>query len=133
MNTLEGILTTLNNIEKRLKRLEAAEHMHRTLRMGSSSELTIAGGVITRTQSNHRIDTEGDAASDDLDAINGGESGDLLFLRAENGARTVVVKDATDNLYLEGDMSLDSIYDYILLLNVGGSSWYEISRSNNGA
>ena len=35
----------------------------------SSAELVIATGAVTQTQSYHTIDTEADAASDDLDTI----------------------------------------------------------------
>ena len=102
------------------------------LRLTAATELTIATGAITVTQSYHRIDTQADAASDDLDTINGGTEGDILVLRAENGARDVVVKDATGNIQCAGDMTLDNVQDTIVLF-YDGSNWIELCRSNNSA
>lgn len=61
-------------------------------------ELTIAAGAITVTGANHTIDTEGDAASDDLDTISGGADGMVVSLRIENDAREVVLKDGAGNI-----------------------------------
>jgi hypothetical protein len=101
---------------------------------GDGSEKTIATGVITITSSYHRVDTEGDAATDDLTTINGGTMGRYLTLRAENGARDVVVKDGTGNLQLEGDMTLNNVQDTITLIYDSNlTAWLEVARSNNGA
>lgn len=91
------------------------------LAFASSTELTIATGVVTVNANWYRVDTEGDAASDDLDTItNGAEvrDGFLLFLRAENAARTVVVKHNTGNiLCMNGvDQSLDDSHDIAVLV-----------------
>ena len=99
--------------------------------IGNGTELTIASGAITITQSYHAVDTESDASSDDLTNINGGSAGAILVLRAKNSARTVVCKDGTGNLQLSGDFSMDTDNDIITLI-FDGSSWFEISRSNNG-
>ena len=61
---------------------EVQEHKHPIWNLGTPTELTIAAGVITRTRSNHTVDTQGDDATDDLDTINGGVEGDILLLRA---------------------------------------------------
>jgi hypothetical protein len=98
--------------------------------VGSETELTISGGEITVTQSYHDVDTQGGAASDDLDTINGGNIGSFLVLRPENAARTVVLKDATGNLVLAGDFTMDHRSDMILLI-FGGTNWVELSRSDN--
>jgi len=79
-----------------------------------------------------RVETQGAAATDDLDSIDGGTEGDLIILTAQNDAHTVVVKDTTGNLRLAGaDMSLDSADDTITLL-YDGTNWLEMARSNNG-
>lgn len=59
----------------------------------TTSELTIASGAVTPTRGNHSIDTEADAASDDLDTITvaGAISGTFLTLRGESDARKVYV------------------------------------------
>ena len=99
----------------------------------ASSELTIASGVVTADQTFHSIDTESDAGTDDLDTINGGGDGDIIIIKAENAARTIVVKDGTGNLRTAGDFSMDNSTDTMMLINSGGSTWLELSRSNNGA
>jgi hypothetical protein len=99
-----------------------------------TSELTIATGAVTATGGYHNIDTESDAASDDLDTINGGVDGMRLVIRANNTARTVVVKDATGNIQCAGDMSLDSTQDTMELIYDGTlTAWLEVGRSDNGA
>ncbi len=101
-------------------------------RLGPNTELTIASGAITVTGSYHHVDTESDAATDDLDTINGGTVGDILILRAANGTRDIVLKDGTGNLRLNGDFTMNNLDDHIMLIfSSGGSLWCEISRSDN--
>jgi len=56
--------------------------------------LTIASGVITVTGVYHLLDTEGGAATDDLDTINIGVDGQYLELRTVNSARDVNITNA---------------------------------------
>jgi hypothetical protein len=95
---------------------------------------TIASGVVTLTSYFNlvRIDTEGSAASDDLDTIDGGQFGQVTTFAANNTARTVVFKDGTGNLRLAGDFSLDNTEDSITCV-FNGTNWLEIARSDNGA
>lgn len=99
----------------------------------ASSELTIASGVVTADQTFHSIDTETDASTDDLDTINGGGDGDIIIIKAVHADRTIVVKDGTGNLQTAGHFSMDNSTDTMMLINSGGSTWLELSRSNNGA
>lgn len=99
---------------------------------GWGLELTIASGAITVIHAWHLVDTESDAASDDLDTINGGSIGQIIVITAANSARTVVVKDGTGNLKLAGDCTLDNREDTLMLL-YDGITWLELARSNNGA
>jgi hypothetical protein len=97
------------------------------------NSLTISGGVISVTNSWHRINTEAAAASDDLDTINGFTDGMQLYLRAASSSNTVVLKDETGNLVLAGDFSMDNGDDIIHLIYDGTSGkWKEVSRSDNG-
>lgn len=89
------------------------------LEFAASTGLTIATGAITITQNFHRVDTEGAAASDDLDTINGlANDGMVLVLRAANDARTVIIKHGTGNIKCVGnaDLSLDDAQDFALLV-----------------
>jgi hypothetical protein len=87
-------------------------------------ELTIDTGAVTKTYSHHAIDTEGDAASDDLDTISGGAEGEVILIRPADGARTVVLKHNTGNIWSinGGDITLDDADDYALLV-YSGSKW----------
>jgi len=99
---------------------------------GTATELTIATGAVTMTQTYHSIDTESDAASDDLDTISGGTEGDIIVIRANNSLRSVVVKDGTGNIQGVGDFTMDNVQDVWTGI-FDGTNWLEISRSNNGA
>ena len=96
--------------------------------------LTITGTVasLNKNLSRINVDTEAVAATDDLDTITGGVSGDILILAAADSARTIVCKDGTGNMKLAGDFSLDNAEDRIVLM-YEGTTWYELSRSDNGA
>lgn len=93
---------------------------------GTPTELTISSGAITVTGSYHTVDTEADAASDDLETINGGTNGQLLFLRAANTARTVYIRNNTgsapkiQNQY--GDFALDNTEKAVVML-YDGTNW----------
>ena len=95
------------------------------------TELTISTGAITITQLRHKIDTESDDATDDLVTINGAYGNvHLIILRAENDARTVVVKHNTGNIWLRGksDLSLDDLEDGIMLAwDSTNSKWFSVA------
>lgn len=122
----------IDNLVRRVTILETGET---TLFDMAGTELTIASGVITKGTGKftwHRVDTQGDAASDDLDTISGGQAGDILFVSAMDNARSVVIKDATDNLRLTGDLTLDNAADMACLL-YKNDLWYEVSFSDIAA
>lgn len=112
--------------------LRVQHNMFSTAMAGSTRELTIATGAITAFADWHTVDTESDAATDDLDTVNGGFDGAIVTLRAINGARDVVVKDGTGNMKLSGDCTLNNVEDTITMRYMSGT-WYELSRSDNGA
>lgn len=88
-----------------------------TLSITAAAELTISGGAVTKTQTLHRIDTESDAASDDLTTINGGTDGDVFIGRAEHTDRTAVFKHGTGNIELNGaDITLDDTDLFVILI-----------------
>ena len=94
--------------------------------------LTIAAGAITVTNSFHKIDTEGGAATDDLTTINGGVNGMLLILAGNSNLRDVTLKDASVNLHLAGDFTMaNANYKITLIFDDATISWHEVSRSAN--
>lgn len=98
--------------------------------LADGADLTIAGGVITATNSSHRVDTEALAATDDLDTINGFTNGKILVLRSVDSARTVVVKNGTGNLIIGSDFPLNNVSDRIELIGTS-AGWVQLSRSDN--
>ncbi|KKL44725.1 hypothetical protein LCGC14_2362800 [marine sediment metagenome] len=103
--------------------------------------LTIdAAGAIDITRSNHIVDTFGAAATDNLDNINAAPGRVLLdgmhfYLRAADGAHTIVARDGVGNVQLAGgvNFSLDSTLDILHLFYDGVNGvWIELSRANNG-
>lgn len=96
----------------------------------AQTELTIASGVITPTNMYHSVDTESDAASDDLDTITAPTSFpifNLIILRPADDARDIVVKHNVGNIILSGsaDITLDDITDHILLF-YDGTQWVNL-------
>lgn len=73
----------------------------KTINMSSAgASLVISSGAITTVRGHHRVDTEGGAATDDLDTINGGDNNDLLLLFAADGSHTVRLRHAIGNIFL---------------------------------
>ncbi|MFD2854015.1 hypothetical protein ACFSZS_03325 [Seohaeicola zhoushanensis] len=92
----------------------------------SGGELTIAAGSITPHSIVHRIDTEADAASDDLETIQSTNApgGQVLYLRTESSARDVVIKHGVGNIICASgaDFTLSSTDKVAHLVRIG-TSW----------
>jgi len=119
----------------RLVRIDQNLPLHVGPDVAQAKEYTIASGVITPlTSSYFTIDTQSDAASDNLDTIlaTNFKPGDMIVVQANNTARTVVLKDGTGNLKLSGDLSLDNTEDTAQLLLIG-TNWVQVATSNNGS
>ena len=103
--------------------------------LGTPTELTISGGAITVTRSYHKVDTESEEATDNLDTINGGVVGMKLILRSVHGARVTTLRNGVGNVFLNlaGNFALDDPEDKIELLcdDYPVAGWYEINRSDN--
>jgi len=95
----------------------------------ASTELTISAGVVAVTLVQHSVDTEADAATDDLDTLGTSVAGQETFLTLENNARVVTLKHNTGDIQLPGGtdlaMSTDGVFHFIS----DGTDW----RLNTGA
>lgn len=121
--------SSIDSIDTRVTALEAGGSF---IDLGDRSELTISSGEITVTTSFHLVDTESDAASDDLDTINGGSTGCILVLGSAASARDTTIKNsASIRLAGNADFVLTDTEDQITLIRGGGSNWIELSRSDN--
>lgn len=91
--------------------------------------LTIASGVVTPTMSYIVLEGEGSAA-DDLNTVQGGVAGDVIFLRIAGGD-IITLKDGVGNLQMAGDFAMNSVNDSIMFICISTNVWAEVSRSNN--
>lgn len=94
------------------------------LKLGTPTELTVAAGAVTRTRTNHTVDTESDAATDDLDTISGGTNGDVLYLWLADAARVVTVKHGVANIRTTDGQDIELSADGPLLLIRGATNWH---------
>ena len=101
--------------------------------MTTATELTIASGIVTITQSSHTIDTQSDASTDDLDTINGNTNGQLLYLRAANAARAVSVTTNGNILTGGSAITLDTTKIIAFLYDSLLSKWTISGGSGGGA
>jgi hypothetical protein len=99
------------------------------IRPVQGGNLTISGGgSITITCSYHLVDTNGGAASDDLDTISGGGvAGTIVVLGTVNSGRDVVVRHGTGNIFMSGgaNKTMGSTAQYLTFI-YNGSNWIEI-------
>ena len=91
----------------------------------ASTELTLASDTITPTQAVHSVDTQADAAADDLVTItaDAAKINRLVILRCENAARVVTIK-STGNIKLKhGNLVLDDVEKFILAMQITATTW----------
>ena len=100
--------------------------------VGAKAEttLTIASGAITVTVGKHLIDTEGEAATDDLFTINGLDNGNNLRLRLVDSARHVVIKSVANGgqfFSADGnDLELTDSSQWVEMERISGTNWREL-------
>ncbi len=73
----------------------------RSFAFNSAETYTISSGAITINQGHVRVDTEASATNDDLDTINGGESGEIIYLLSANSARNIRLRNGAGNIFLK--------------------------------
>ena len=103
---------------------------------GSATALTIASGVVTLTNnsSSYVLDTEGAAASDDLDTINGGQDGQIIYISCANASRLINLKNNTGNIKIEngGTITLNSTTQ-IVGLRYNSTVWEVLFNSQENS
>lgn len=90
---------------------------------------TISSGIVTidEAQSNIHVDTEGGAASDDLDTISGGGVYQLLIVHATNSAHHINVTEAGNILLGASPRVLDHVNDILVLFYDNSNKWAEVA------
>lgn len=115
-NLKTGVENALNGVQK-----------FDQINLGAPTDLTLASDAITITKSFHRVDTEAAAASDNLSTINGGVTGDILFLRQVNASRDVTIKHNVGNILMTSGVDFNFQADTtIALLIFTGAVWIKI-------
>lgn len=96
----------------------------RTPLADNRTDVVISAGVISVTSGYMRVDTEGSAATDDVDTINGGVTGMEITITPLSTVRTVVIKHGTGNIRCDGraDFTLDSDL-HMVKAKFTGSVW----------
>lgn len=93
---------------------------------GSPTALTIATGAVTLTNNSgsYVLDTEGGAATDDLDTISGGQNGQIIWLNTANSSRDVTLTSGVGNIVNPTGLSiiLGNTND-IACLRYNGTNW----------
>lgn len=87
-----------DNTWTRENTFQGGVNMTGALSLPDAGELTIVSGVVTVNGANHTLDTESDAASDDLNTINGGTDGMRITLSTADDARDVTLVNGTGNI-----------------------------------
>ena len=82
--------------------------------------VSVAAGVVKLYGPHHRIDTEAEAATDDVDTFLGVQDGKVYLVRPADDARTIVLKHGTGNIYTTGgsDITLSSENDIAFFIYV---------------
>lgn len=91
----------------------------------ASTELTLSSDTITPTGVMHSVDTQADAATDDLVTITADSNkvGRLLILRAENAARVVTIKSTGNIVLKHGNLVMDAVDKFVLCMQHTATSW----------
>lgn len=126
------------NAEQKLALEEVRDAVAESLGGAARSELTISGGAIVPPDGSgggvHTIDTEGNAASDDLTNITTTNTpeGRILLLQAENVARVVTAKNAAGGA---GQITMQDSSDFVfrslndwLMVQRRSTDWVELAR-----
>lgn len=94
------------------------------------STAKIVSGAIPVKSSYMLVDTEGGAASDNLDTINGGSEGDIVVLMQGTSGDDVVIRHGQDNIYLNGaaNFTLDDLSHTVTLIKQQEAKWVELAR-----
>jgi len=137
----DGVRLAIGTLGQFMRPNASGDLAYETLRLPglvAETELTIASGNITPTGGTHSVDTESDDSTDDLANIltTNMPDGSLLYLRANNTARDVVVKHEATGA---GQIHLIGLADVLLrddlkwiLLQRRGADWFEVFTSAKG-
>lgn len=95
------------------------------------SEVTVAAGTATLSYPVHSVDTEANAATDDIDnlAYDGpvDPNGQVFYLRSAAGSRVCTLKDGTGNIEAGSDRALSSTSYVMVMFEPVSNKWYVLN------
>lgn len=98
---------------------------------------TVASGVLTVNPANgegfYAAESEGGAATDEIDTISGGATGDVIALILQNAAHVIKLKHNTGNLNLPDNADLTLSATFSVLLRFDGSKWLVMGGSGGSS
>lgn len=112
------------------------DHNQDILRLNviNNNEKTLdTNGIITVDNTFHTVDTFGGAASDNLEIINGGVDRQILIIRPDSDARTIVIERLAaggGNIVSVADITMASATDFAVLI-YDSTYWYVVAYSLN--
>lgn len=113
--------------------LKTAHDDSGNLSAAAATTLTLATGACTPTQNHHAIDTQAGASTDNLNTLTIAGSiraGVVVILTAANLSHVITVKNGIGNLTLKGGDFVLSTADRAIGLQLRGTTWYEVFRSD---
>lgn len=104
--------------------------MSADIRFPAESVTWDGSGVISASDITYLSLSPVAASSEDLETINGGSDGKVIYL-LNTSTYTLTVKDGIDNINCAGDFVMGQYDTMTLIYNSVASKWLELSRSNN--
>lgn len=133
-NNANNVLTALNDLKTGLEQAIDGGYPFGKVVLANTTLLTISGGVLTVTQSRHRVNNEGGATTDEVDTISiSGTNFDLLLLQQGSAGQTTTYRHNTGNLWFEDGRDYilnDQNRILVLWRNATTGKWSSLNRNN---
>lgn len=101
---------------------------------GATREISAGGAIRVDRKSFYRVDTNGAAATDDLDTVTGGYDGQVIILASVNAARVVTLTAAGNLAPKDGAPITLSAPDILVVMRYDDTAgeWNEVARAGGG-
>lgn len=133
---VDGALSDLwdyvENLNSLITALTSRVTLLESYNWGEAYDQTISSGVATFETGyfHYQLDTEGAAATDSLTSFADVPEGLSILVRSTDAARVITVVNGS-SLKLQEDFILNSPYDCLVLVGIGGGVCIEQARSSN--
>ena len=126
--TVEKTLSSQDIINKNTLRTKSIT-LDKLIIPQNTTQLLITDGIITVTDTFHSVRVQ-TGSSDDLETINGGVDGQILFIKPYDN-NDIVLKNDVDNILCDGgsDVTLNTSRDIAMLI-YQSDTWIQLFYSN---